>query len=316
MVDRLVRTMISSHDYVLRLSGTRGYAIRSDKISCAMILMDNGDHSTLDVPVMTMLKQLIGMYENPACTPQTKMLKEKAPASLYQILQQPSDPEKLNFIDVDTIVNHTTQAIQEVADRIGWIHSERESVQRSATHIVAIEAVLKELSKKVCFLRRDLSRAENSSELLGRLEILESEILETQERTTHLQKYMKELEKLDRTLKNSRRSSQDKIEDFNKLEKELNLHQISLAGRKVAEILDQFPVWISEKEAELNTIDRLVQGSDTQLKRINKELEETKRILLSSMEEVIWRGTKLDDLLVKSHALSESAATFYTQVRS
>jgi len=49
--------------------------------------------------------------------------------------------------------------------------------------------------------------------------------------------------------------------------------------------------------------------------RVQEEVEETKVILHSTIQSVLERGEKLDDLVEKSDALSAQSKLFYTQAR-
>lgn len=48
--------------------------------------------------------------------------------------------------------------------------------------------------------------------------------------------------------------------------------------------------------------------------KIQKELDETKAVLHKTIESVLERGEKIDDLVAKSDGLSASSKMFYTQV--
>jgi hypothetical protein len=50
--------------------------------------------------------------------------------------------------------------------------------------------------------------------------------------------------------------------------------------------------------------------------KIQKELDETKVILHNTVESVLARGEKLDDLVAKSEGLSMQSKMFYTQVNA
>lgn len=49
--------------------------------------------------------------------------------------------------------------------------------------------------------------------------------------------------------------------------------------------------------------------------KIQNELDETKAVLHKTIESVLQRGEKIDDLVAKSDGLSASSKMFYTQVR-
>jgi synaptobrevin family protein YKT6 len=51
------------------------------------------------------------------------------------------------------------------------------------------------------------------------------------------------------------------------------------------------------------------------LMRIQKELDETKVVMQKTIESVMQRGEKIDDLVAKSDGLSAQSKMFYTQVR-
>lgn len=51
------------------------------------------------------------------------------------------------------------------------------------------------------------------------------------------------------------------------------------------------------------------------ISKIQDELDETKIILYNTLQSVLQRGEKLDDLVVKSEALSEQSKTFYKTAR-
>jgi synaptobrevin family protein YKT6 len=50
--------------------------------------------------------------------------------------------------------------------------------------------------------------------------------------------------------------------------------------------------------------------------KIQKELDETKIVMKQTIESVLERGEKIDDLVAKSDGLSAQSKMFYTQVRS
>jgi synaptobrevin family protein YKT6 len=50
--------------------------------------------------------------------------------------------------------------------------------------------------------------------------------------------------------------------------------------------------------------------------KIQKELDETKIVLHKTIESVLKRGEKIDDLVAKSDGLSAQSKMFYTQVSS
>lgn len=52
-----------------------------------------------------------------------------------------------------------------------------------------------------------------------------------------------------------------------------------------------------------------------QIKEINKKLNETKEILYSTIDELLDRGEKLDDLVMKSGELSKTTKDFYGKTR-
>ncbi len=52
-----------------------------------------------------------------------------------------------------------------------------------------------------------------------------------------------------------------------------------------------------------------------QLMKLDKQLLETKEVLHKTMEVVLARGEKLDDLIAKSDQLSQQSKLFYKQVR-
>jgi synaptobrevin family protein YKT6 len=49
--------------------------------------------------------------------------------------------------------------------------------------------------------------------------------------------------------------------------------------------------------------------------KIQKELDETKIVMKQTIESVLERGEKIDDLVAKSDGLSAQSKMFYTQVR-
>ncbi|KAH7401151.1 snare Ykt6 [Phaeosphaeria sp. MPI-PUGE-AT-0046c] len=51
------------------------------------------------------------------------------------------------------------------------------------------------------------------------------------------------------------------------------------------------------------------------LTKIQKELDETKEVLHNTMQSVLQRGEKIDDLVAKSDVLSASSKMFYTQAK-
>ncbi len=51
------------------------------------------------------------------------------------------------------------------------------------------------------------------------------------------------------------------------------------------------------------------------LMKIQKDLDETKIILIESIESILERGQKLDDLVKKTTLLSDSSKTFYSRAR-
>jgi synaptobrevin family protein YKT6 len=50
--------------------------------------------------------------------------------------------------------------------------------------------------------------------------------------------------------------------------------------------------------------------------KIQKELDETKIVMKQTIESVLERGEKIDDLVAKSDGLSAQSKMFYTQVRN
>jgi synaptobrevin family protein YKT6 len=56
------------------------------------------------------------------------------------------------------------------------------------------------------------------------------------------------------------------------------------------------------------------ESADSILK-IQKELDETKIVMKQTIESVLERGEKIDDLVAKSDGLSAQSKMFYTQVR-
>jgi synaptobrevin family protein YKT6 len=51
------------------------------------------------------------------------------------------------------------------------------------------------------------------------------------------------------------------------------------------------------------------------LTKINKELEKTKLILHQTIQSVLEKGEKLDELVVKSDGLSAQSKMFFTQAK-
>jgi synaptobrevin family protein YKT6 len=51
------------------------------------------------------------------------------------------------------------------------------------------------------------------------------------------------------------------------------------------------------------------------LMKIQKELDQTKIVMQKTIESVMERGEKIDDLVAKSDGLSAQSKLFYTQVR-
>jgi synaptobrevin family protein YKT6 len=49
--------------------------------------------------------------------------------------------------------------------------------------------------------------------------------------------------------------------------------------------------------------------------KIQKELDETKVILHKTIESVLERGEKIDDLVAKSQGLSDTSRMFYSKLR-
>jgi synaptobrevin family protein YKT6 len=56
------------------------------------------------------------------------------------------------------------------------------------------------------------------------------------------------------------------------------------------------------------------QNADS-ISKIQKELDETKIVIHKTIESVLERGEKIDDLVAKSDGLSAQSKMFYTQVR-
>ena len=53
----------------------------------------------------------------------------------------------------------------------------------------------------------------------------------------------------------------------------------------------------------------------TPIQKMQQDLEETKTIITETMESVLERGEKIDNLVAKSDALSSSSKMFYTQAK-
>ena len=49
--------------------------------------------------------------------------------------------------------------------------------------------------------------------------------------------------------------------------------------------------------------------------KLDKQLVETKEVLHKTMEVVLARGEKIDDLVAKSEKLTQQSKLFYTQAR-
>jgi hypothetical protein len=90
------------------------------------------------------------------------------------------------------------------------------------------------------------------------------------------------------------------------------------------EFLTKYPGWASSTEdspqlsfPELK--DYLAKYQNPQnvdnISKIQKELDETKIVLHKTIESVLERGEKIDDLVAKSDGLSAQSKMFYTQVR-
>ncbi|ESO93101.1 hypothetical protein LOTGIDRAFT_206537 [Lottia gigantea] len=97
-----------------------------------------------------------------------------------------------------------------------------------------------------------------------------------------------------------------------------------VAHTLINRVLDEFSSKISQqqwpviKESEVNFTtlpDHLQKYQDPKqsdaMTRIQSDLDETKIILYNTMEQVLERGEKLDDLVEKSEGLSMQSKTFY-----
>lgn len=90
----------------------------------------------------------------------------------------------------------------------------------------------------------------------------------------------------------------------------------------LSKILDEYKAHTSSSAAPHNTVwlDDLLfkyqnpREADSMMK-VQKELDETKVILHSTIESVLNRGEKLDDLVAQSDALSATSKQFYTTAK-
>jgi len=228
----------------------RGYAIRSAAISCAIILMGDEEYNILDVQAMATLERVI---EKCKIDPQAVQdLQDNAPESLYQLI-----PESTLTVDMKrwTIVNHTQQSIREVADRMGWVQSQLDSVERTATQIELLQASLKEMREKVSNLTLQQSRANKSRDTSSGVLEMKDEIEMTTEMARilgiDLEMYGTELKALNTTLKKG------SIEEFNKLQKDLIPKRSMVVVCKEAANLYHRR---NEIQAKLDDMPRFLQG--------------------------------------------------------
>ena len=58
-----------------------------------------------------------------------------------------------------------------------------------------------------------------------------------------------------------------------------------------------------------------IPGAAMQIMKVEKQVIETKEVLHRTLEAVLARGEKIDDLVAKSEKLSKSSKLFYDQTR-
>lgn len=93
---------------------------------------------------------------------------------------------------------------------------------------------------------------------------------------------------------------------------------------KILEDFESFlPTWkketrneaISWPQLEENIIKYQEPGNADQIVRIQKNLDETREVLHNTIESVLQRGEKLEDLVEKSGELSATSKLFYKQAK-
>jgi hypothetical protein len=273
----------------------RGYAIRSDTISCAMILTGDENYTILDFQALSILEGVTEKYK----------INCPAAQSLYQLIPKPT-----HAVDMKgwSSVNHTQHSISEVSDRMGWVRSQLDSVKRSASQIESMQGDLKDMLKNVVELILVQSRANKSRDTSSELLVIKVDIEETTEMARNHSKDLKlyaiELEALNMTLKNVN------IEEFDKLQKNLIPNRSMLVGREEVRISHR----TNEIKTKLGDIEHLLQKEYTQIKHIEDELKATTELLLETAKKVTERGLKIDKLTDMSYDLAAHSASFYTQV--
>jgi DNA repair exonuclease SbcCD ATPase subunit len=284
----------------------RGYAIRSDTISCAMILIGNEHYK--DVQALSILERLTERYKNDP--PAAQDLQDNALTSLYQLIPESTNLEKLAVNR--TIVEHTLQSIREVADRMGWVRSQLDSVESSATQIESLRGSLEKMLGNVSKLTKVLSRANKSRNTSSGLSDIEAKIKKTtemvQEHGLNLDLYASGLEALSIKMKNVN------VKQFDELQKDLISSRSMPVGREEIAKLNDFWIRTNEIQAELDDVTSLLPEEVTQLEHIDTELKHTVKILHKTIEELIERGEKVSSLTERSDRLAIDSASFRMQV--
>jgi chromosome segregation ATPase len=278
----------------------RGYAIRSDTMSCAMILMGDENYTILDFQALSILEGVTEKYK----------INPPAAQSLYQLIPKPTFAVDMKGW---TIVKHTQQSISEVADRMGWVRSQLDPVKRNASQIEDLQRSLKDMLENVSELNLVLSRADKSCDTSGKLSIKLS-IIEVKIGTTRkmaqnhsmdLALYATELEALNMTLKNVNTEEFDKQKDL------IPDRSMLVEGQEVAILNDE----TNKIQAKLGDITLLLQAEDTQIEHIQKELKVITGVLRDTFEKMNQRGEKISSLTKQSDRLAKDSASFKSQVR-
>lgn len=102
----------------------------------------------------------------------------------------------------------------------------------------------------------------------------------------------------------------------------------SLIGKLLEDYARSNPLWSQQNQIQTpNTCERFPQlpawvkkyqdpNEADSLNRVQKELDETKVVLHQTLEGLLNRGEKLDDLVNRSDMLSQSSKAFYTTAKS